>query len=51
MEELQIIKKLERCEADLKKTKSSYCRRDLEKYRARLKNELKKIRRKKAYSK
>lgn len=51
MTEAEIYVKLKRCEADLKKTKSPYYKRDLEKYRRRLQNELKKIRRKKVYAK
>jgi len=51
MEEQRILEKLERCEADLKKTKSKYCKRDLEKYKRRLQNKLKKLKRKKAYVK
>lgn len=46
MTEREIIEKLEHCENDLKNTKSSYRKRDLEKYKRRLQNELKKIRRK-----
>lgn len=51
MTEAEIYAKLRRCDDDLKKTRSPYCKRDLEKYKRRLQNELKKIRRKKGYVK
>ena len=47
MEEQQILDKMKRCEEDLKRTNSPYRRRDLEKYRSRLKKQLNKERRRK----